>query len=227
MSRPKTDFEALRQDLHQVYEGHPWHGSSITSVLDGISAESAKSRRSGRTTSGRCSNMAVWTREGRIRVRGADAKNPPEDWPVPRFGGGEEAWKSAKKDLAAAQKELEQAVDAIQPDELVRWIGDERDPALGTGTSVGTVIRGLLQHHTYHQGQIALLKRATMSGPQRRLKLSRTLARTYSLLFPTQRGARVVDLVALTAPLSRSVGRDHAFVLGSNPTSRFVGAWFP
>jgi uncharacterized damage-inducible protein DinB len=170
MSRPKTDFEALRQDLHQVYEGHPWHGSSITSVLDGISAESAKSRPipDAHNIWELVLHMAVWTREVASRVRGADAKNPPEDWPVPRFGGGEEAWKSAKADLAAAQKELEQAVDAIQPDELVRWIGDERDPALGTGTSVGTVIRGLLQHHTYHQGQIALLKRATTTGPQRR-----------------------------------------------------------
>jgi hypothetical protein len=126
MSRPKTDFEALRQDLHQVYEGHPWHGSSITSVLDGISAESAKSRPipDAHNIWELVLHMAVWTREVASRVRGADAKNPPEDWPVPRFGGGEEAWKSAKKDLAAAQKELEQAVDAIQPDEL--WYGNER-----------------------------------------------------------------------------------------------------
>ena len=170
MSRPTTDFDALRQDLHQVYEGDPWHGSSITSVLAGINAEAAASRPipGAHNIWELVLHMAVWTREVASRVRGADAKNPPEDWPVPRFGGGEEAWKAAKADLAAAQKELEHAVDAIQPDELVRWIGDKRDPALGTGTSVGTVIRGLLQHHTYHQGQIALLKRATTSGPQRR-----------------------------------------------------------
>src|SRR5258705_8612597 len=30
---------------------------------------------------------------------------------------------------------------------LMRWIGDQRDPALGTGLPVGTVVRGLLQHH--------------------------------------------------------------------------------
>jgi hypothetical protein len=28
------------------------------------------------------------------------------------------------------------------------------------------VIRGLLQHHTYHEGQIALLKRAAESDPK-------------------------------------------------------------
>jgi uncharacterized damage-inducible protein DinB len=170
MSRPKTDFDALRHDLHQVYEGDPWHGSSITAVLEGIDAETASSRPipGAHNIWELVLHMAVWTREVASRVRGADAKNPPEDWPVPRPGGGEAAWKSAKTDLAVAQKELEDAVGALKPDDLVRWVGDQRDPSLGGGLTVGTSIRGLLQHHTYHQGQIALLKRATKSGPQRR-----------------------------------------------------------
>ncbi len=115
MTRPKSDFDALRQDLHQVYDGDPWHGSSITAVLEGISAEVA------------------WKRS------------------IPRG--------HTRDDLAAAQKELERAVEVLKPEDLLRWIGDQRDPALGTGLTVGTVIRGLLQHHTYHEGQIALLKR--------------------------------------------------------------------
>jgi uncharacterized damage-inducible protein DinB len=167
--RPKSDFEALRQDLHHVYDGDPWHGSSITAVLEGIDAEAAAQRPipGAHNIWELVLHMATWTREVASRVRGADAKNPPEDWPAPRFGGGEQAWRSAKQDLASAQKELEAAVDALNPNELLRWVGDQRDPSLGTGMTVGTVIRGLLQHHTYHEGQIALLKRATKSGPQR------------------------------------------------------------
>jgi hypothetical protein len=68
MSRPKSDFDAQREDVRKVYDGDPWHGSSISDVLNGVDA--------------------------------------------------------------------------------------------GTGLTVGTLIRGLLQHHTYHEGQIALLKRA-------------------------------------------------------------------
>jgi len=83
MSRPKSDLEALRQDLHKVYDGDPWHGSSIT----------------------------------------------------------------------------EAAVAALQADDLVRWIENPE----GTSCTVGTVIRGLLQHHTYHEGQIAMLKRAAIN----------------------------------------------------------------
>ena len=162
MTRPKSDFEALRRDLHEVYDGDPWHGSSITFVLDGVDADVASRRSipSGHTIWELVLHMAVWTREVASRVRGADAKSPPEDWPAPRFGGGEPAWQAAKEDLAEAQKELELAVNGLKPEDLMRWIGDQRDPSLGTGLPVGTVIRGLMQHHTYHQGQIALLKRA-------------------------------------------------------------------
>jgi uncharacterized damage-inducible protein DinB len=104
--------------------------------------------------------MTGWTREVTSRVRGAAPKSPPEDWPIPPSGGGDAAWLAAQKDLAAAQTELESEVDSLKADDLVRWIGDQRDPRLGAGVTVGTLIRGLLQHHTYHQGQIALLKKA-------------------------------------------------------------------
>jgi len=72
MNRPESDFDALRHDLRQVYDGDPWHGSSITAVLAGVGA--------------------------------------------------------------------------------------------GAGVTVGTLIRGLIQHHAYHEGQIALLKRAAESA---------------------------------------------------------------
>jgi uncharacterized damage-inducible protein DinB len=158
MSRPKSDLEALRQDLRKVYDGDPWHGSSITEILKGIDADVAAHR----SIPGAHSiweivlHMTAWTREVASRVRGAPAKSPPEDWPAPRFGGQEQAWNAAKDDLAAAQKEIEVAVGALKPDDLLRWIESHE----GAGYTVGTVIRGLLQHHTYHEGQIAILKRA-------------------------------------------------------------------
>ena len=162
MNRPRSDFDALREDLRKVYVGDPWHGSSITEVLKGVDADVA-ARRSiphAHTIWEIVLHMAAWTREVASRVGGAAPKSPPEDWPVPKFGATTAAWESAKSDLAAAHKELEHAVDLLKADDLLRWIGDQRDPALGTGLTVGSVIRGLLQHHTYHEGQIAILKRA-------------------------------------------------------------------
>jgi uncharacterized damage-inducible protein DinB len=162
MSRPKSDFDALREDLRRVYDGDPWHGSSVRDVLNGVGAETAALRSipNAHTIWELVLHMTGWTREVASRVRGAIAKSPPEDWPAAKTGGGEAAWRSAQEDLAAAHKDLVKAVDSLKPEDLLRWIGDQRDPALGTGLTVGTVIRGLLQHHTYHEGQIALLKRA-------------------------------------------------------------------
>jgi uncharacterized damage-inducible protein DinB len=164
MSRPKSDLEALRQDLHNVYKGAPWHGSSITQVLEGVEAEIAARRPipNAHTIWEIVLHMTAWTGEVASRVRGASAKSPPEDWPAPRFGGGEPAWKAAKADLAGAQKDIEAAVAELKPVDLVRWIENPHD----TSCTVGTVIRGLLQHHTYHEGQIAMLKRAAESGTQ-------------------------------------------------------------
>jgi uncharacterized damage-inducible protein DinB len=162
MGRPKSDFDALREDLRKVYDGDPWHGSSITDVLKGVDADTAglESVPHGHTIWEIVLHMTGWTREVTSRVRGAAPKSPPKDWPTPKIGGGDAAWRSALEDLAAAQKELESAVDSLKADDLIRWIGDQRDPALGAGVTVGTLIRGLLQHHTYHEGQISLLKRA-------------------------------------------------------------------
>jgi uncharacterized damage-inducible protein DinB len=166
MGRPKSDFDALREDLRNVYDGSPWHGSSIKSVLKSVDAGTAalKSIPRGHTIWEIVLHMTGWTREVTSRVRGADPKSPSKDWPKPKTGGGEAAWHAALEDLAAAQKELESTVDTLKPDDLIRWIGDKRDAALGAGVTVGTLIRGLLQHHAYHQGQIAILKRAAESS---------------------------------------------------------------
>jgi len=159
---PGSDLEAIRDDLRQSYVGHPWHGSSITELLDGVDAETAARRSipNAHTIWELVLHMAGWTREAASRVRGGSPKSPPRDWPEQDAGGGEKAWRTALKELEAAQNDLERAVDDLESEDLIRWIGDERDPAAGTGVSVGTLIRGLLQHQAYHQGQIAILKRA-------------------------------------------------------------------
>jgi uncharacterized damage-inducible protein DinB len=159
---PGSDLEAIREDLRQSYIGHPWHGSSITDVLEGVDAQTAARRSipNAHTIWELVLHMAGWTREVSSRVRGGSPKSPPQDWPEQNTSGGEMAWRDALRDLEAAQNDLERAVDDLEPEDLIRWIEDKRDPSVVTGVSVGTLIRGLLQHQAYHQGQIAILKRA-------------------------------------------------------------------
>ena len=162
MPKPESDFDALRDDLEQVYEGDPWHSSSITVVLNGIDAETAARRTvpNVHTIWELVLHMTGWTREVASRVRGADAKDTEEDWPEQPKKPTAAAWRAAQDDLRAAHQELIRAVAALKPSDLVRMVGDQRNAPWGTGKTVGSHIRGILQHHTYHQGQIALLKKA-------------------------------------------------------------------
>jgi uncharacterized damage-inducible protein DinB len=162
MPRPESDFDALRDDLRQVYDGDPWHSSSITAVLKGVDVKTAALRSipHGHTIWELVLHMTGWTREVASRVRGSDAKDPPEDWPKQPKKFTDADWRTAQEALGAAHEELVRAVDSLKPADLARMVGDHRSASLGTGKTVGSHIRGLLQHHTYHQGQIAILKKA-------------------------------------------------------------------
>jgi hypothetical protein len=65
MSRPRSDLEALCEDLRRVYDGAPWHGSSITEVLKGVDADVAARRSIPRahTIWEIVLHMTAWTRE--------------------------------------------------------------------------------------------------------------------------------------------------------------------
>ena len=161
----ESDFDALRDDLRQLYDGDPWHDGPITALLKGVDAKAAARR-----TIPNCHtiwelvlHMTVWTREVASRVRGADAKDPPADWPKQPADATDADWRAAQDDLRTAHEDLLQAADSLNPADLVRMVGDQRNPSLGSGKTVGSHIRGLLQHDTYHEGQIALLKKAASS----------------------------------------------------------------
>jgi len=163
MSRPKTDFEALRQDLHQVYEGHPWHGSSITSVLDGISAESAKSRPipDAHNIWELVLHMAYWKYAVSRRISGVEPGSFPRegsDW-IPVRDTSEKAWKVDIRLLHDQHALLVRAVQRLSPSRLhhrngSRWTHAEQ-------------IAGAAAHDLYHTGQLQLIKKLSAARASR------------------------------------------------------------
>jgi uncharacterized damage-inducible protein DinB len=145
--------------LRHAYDGDPWHGPSLTSVLARCTAERAAAA----VMPGRHSiweivlHVTGWTGEVAQRLGGSLAGEPPEgDWPAVA-STSPEAWRQTLARLDAVHRSLLDAV-AAQPD--TKWIervGDTRDPAAGTGVSHGVMIVGLATHYAYHAGQIALL----------------------------------------------------------------------
>jgi uncharacterized damage-inducible protein DinB len=69
-------------------------------------------------------------------------------------------WQAARAALAQALTNLREQLRRLPDERLDQVVGGERNPALGTGVTVLVMLHGLLQHNTYHLGQIALLRKA-------------------------------------------------------------------
>ena len=160
-SAAAAERERLLDELRRAWDGDPWHGDPVRRVLHGITAEQAAARPLPRAHGvwQIVLHMTAWTREVTRRLRDRVAREPEDgDWPAPGTGEGE--WNAALDRLADAHAALLDAVAAFPADELDHTVGDERDRPLGAGVSYTVMLHGLAQHHAYHAGQIALLRKS-------------------------------------------------------------------
>jgi hypothetical protein len=155
------EAEGVLARVLDVHSGDPWHGSSTTRLLIGISDRQAISRPAADVHSiwEIVLHMTAWTREVASRLAGAAAKDPDAgDWPE-AGPATDESWRAAVTALDAAQQELKAAAEATAD---ARWhasVGDAREASAGTGGSHLDMLEGLALHHAYHAGQLALLKK--------------------------------------------------------------------
>ena len=150
-------------DLFQrVHDGDPWHGPSLMSVLEGVTAAQAAAR----PVPGAHSiwelvlHVIAWRGEVMRRISGGQAALPEEgDWPeVP--DRTEEAWTAALERLRVTSEAVTASLATLDESHLDARVHDDRDRALGTGQTFYVTLHGLVHHDAYHGGQIALLKKA-------------------------------------------------------------------
>jgi hypothetical protein len=156
-------IEELVDDLRRALDGDPWHGSSLAALLRGCTATEAThtSIEGVHSIWAIVLHLTAWTDEVRLRLGGKSPSTPPQgDWPAVPTRATDAAWRGARSRLTSAHRALEAAVLELPPRRLDHLVGGLRDPALGTGTTYAGMVRGLIQHHAYHGGQIALLRRA-------------------------------------------------------------------
>jgi uncharacterized damage-inducible protein DinB len=159
----KRDASVIADELTRAVEGDPWHGDSVSVMLRGVTATAAaaKPRDDVHSIWEIVRHMTAWTNEVARRLDGHAAGEPQEgDWPQPA-GQSEDDW---KRDVAAfidANRRLVEKVKTLPDDRLRAPSLDYRDRAAGTGVPYDVMLHGLAQHHAYHAGQIALLKKLT------------------------------------------------------------------
>jgi len=160
-----SESERLIDELTRAIEGDPWHGDPIARLLDQISAADAAAH----PIPGAHSiweivcHMAAWTNEVARRLAGHTAATPLEgDWPA-ASGADQAAWHRDLTRLFESHRRLAAMLQSFSDEQLLEPTTDARNRETGSGVTRYVLVHGLAQHHAYHGGQIALLRKALSS----------------------------------------------------------------
>ncbi len=133
-----------------------WHGPALAQVLDGFTHETAAAR----PIAGAHSvwelvlHVTTWAEIARARVKGERLADPTpeEDWP-PVAAVNADQWRLALERLGESHRLLSAAVRELTDDALDARVGELE-------YTVDVLLQGVVEHGTYHGGQIALLRKA-------------------------------------------------------------------
>lgn len=149
----------LISELKKAFNGDAWHGGNLWQQLNFVKPENAFHHfiPGAHSIAELVLHITAWTDEVNSRLLGAAAKEPAAgDWPMPNSTTLKE-WEKIVFDCKISNEELIRVCEGVTEADWDAAVKDDRDPALGSGVSNTELINGLIQHHAYHAGQIALL----------------------------------------------------------------------
>jgi uncharacterized damage-inducible protein DinB len=154
-----TTSEKLQQELEKVLLGRPWYGTGIYDTIAKVSFEAAYEKPPGsvHNIAEIVLHMVAWTEEVMDRMNGMTAGVPTSgDWP--ETGKPEEQkWQNYVDDLKLVNVNLIRIIQDFPDEQWDEPIDDQRGDR--PVVTYEALINGLIQHHIYHAGQIALLNR--------------------------------------------------------------------
>ena len=148
------EIQTIIDELKIIHDGDPWHGPSMKEVLSGVSAEQAAAKPLANAHSiwELTLHVAAWEGVMVRRLAGLQM-NEPEEGDFPAVNDvSEEAWRRTLNRLDEEHRRLIEAVATLTDERL-------REIVPGKDYTVEYMLRGLMRHHVYHAGQIALLKK--------------------------------------------------------------------
>lgn len=156
-----AEIVRIADQLRRAVEGNAWHGPAVMEILADVDARTAAAH----PIAGAHSlweilhHMTAWSRAVTRRLGGEAAElSGAEDWP-PVSDTSEGAWQAAIASFRAAQQELLSKLKSMSNDELGM-------PVPGQNYSNSFMLYGVVQHHLYHGGQMAVLKKSSVAGLQ-------------------------------------------------------------
>jgi uncharacterized damage-inducible protein DinB len=152
----KTELQRLEEQLERALEGEAWHGPSVLEVLEGVSAHQAAAHPVAGAHSiwelvlHLCSDYDLV-----LRRLGGDGRQltESEDWPIVPEPSAEN-WSESVRKLKQLNAELRRAIGSFPRERLDEPLVPEAP------YTAYTQFIGVTQHHLYHAGQMALLRKA-------------------------------------------------------------------
>ena len=149
-----SEIQTIIDELKIIHDGDPWHGPSMKEVLSGVSAEQAAAKPLANAHSiwELTLHVAAWEGVFMRRLAGLQLKEPEEgDFPAVT-DASEEAWRRTLNRFDEGHRRVIEAAATLTDDRLSEIVP-------GKDYTVEYMLRGLMRHHVYHAGQIALLKK--------------------------------------------------------------------
>ena len=149
-----SEVERILQHYDGVLNGNAWHGDPVWQILDGISAQQAAARPlpSAHTIWEIVMHMTFWEGVVTQRLAGERAGLVEELNFPPMPAVTVENWHKSLDDLRTSNRTFRAALAKLDPAKLNELT------AAGKRTYYGEA-HGIIEHHVYHLGQIALLKK--------------------------------------------------------------------
>lgn len=149
-----TEVERILDQYDRAMNGDAWHGDPVWTILDGISAEQANNRTDPNAHSiwELVSHMTFWETEVNRRLNHLPARSLEElNFPVAPQPTAEN-WTSTLTAFRQSNTEFRKSLAQLDPAGLDL-------PTPGRDKSVYVEAHGVIQHHLYHAGQIAILRK--------------------------------------------------------------------
>lgn len=154
------DFDAPRElagRLRRAIAGPMWHGPAVDELVLRFTHESALQRPIANAHSAweLVLHMTAWARFGIARMSGDESfdVSPDDDFPPQPTGASATDWSAAVGELREAYAVLGDLVRSLPPNAMLQ-------PVANRDYNVVTLLNGIVEHATYHGGQLALLARA-------------------------------------------------------------------
>jgi uncharacterized damage-inducible protein DinB len=150
-----SEATRLADHIDRTMTGPMWHGPALSEVLEHVTAVQAAARPIANAHSiwEVVLHAAAWAEIARARITGERITDPTteEDWPA--AATSDDAWPQALARVAAAHHLLAADVRQLTDDAL-------KEKVKGLDYTVSVLLHGVIEHSTYHGGQIMMLRKA-------------------------------------------------------------------